>query len=194
MTTSASAWNPREVWRRFRLEAEAAKHYPMSYAMYPGQTHRDHLLEQLLPTLLYIKAVAILDDALDTWLTSNGHHLGKPYRDDLNGRLQYLGENKLLKETAALHEIRQKRNELAHAPGTSANWGTLQTDIVQIEESLLELGLVRPTPKLEYFFQRSALQESKEPNVSFSRTFCYGVKEDGAPGLEISWTQKFMKQ
>jgi hypothetical protein len=29
--------------------------------MYIGQTHRDVLLERLLPALLYIKAIAILD-------------------------------------------------------------------------------------------------------------------------------------
>jgi hypothetical protein len=66
-------WSPREAWRRFRLEAEAAKNYPKSYALFVLQTHRDLLLEQLLPTLLYVKGVAILDDALESWLATNGH-------------------------------------------------------------------------------------------------------------------------
>lgn len=68
MTVDNGTWTPSQVWRRFRLEAEAAKNYPSSYALYMGQTHRNVLLEALLPTLLYIKAVAILDDSLDLWL------------------------------------------------------------------------------------------------------------------------------
>jgi hypothetical protein len=190
----ANTWNPRKTWRRFRLEAEAARNYPLSYAMYIGQTHRDRLLEEILPTLLYIKAVAILDDSLDLWLAANGHQLTKAYRDDLSGRLQYLGDRKLLPRVAGLHEIRRRRNDLAHSPGASTDWGTFERDIISIEESLLALGLVRTTPKLEYFCERSAVQQSTEPNVNFSRTFAYGVKEDGRPALEIKWTQKFLKE
>jgi hypothetical protein len=59
MATHPNAWSPAEAWRRFRLEAEAAKNYPLSYSMYIGQTHRDVLLERLLPSLLYIKADAL---------------------------------------------------------------------------------------------------------------------------------------
>jgi hypothetical protein len=96
MATHPNAWSPAEAWRRFRLEAEAAKNYPLSYSMYIGQTHRDVLLERLLPALLYIKAVAILDDSLELWLDTNGHRLVSPYRNDLNGRLDYLKDNNLL--------------------------------------------------------------------------------------------------
>lgn len=90
---SVEDWNPKDAWRRFRLEAETAKYYPSSYALYDGQTHRDILLDQLLPTLLYIKGVSILDDSLVMWLSDNGHVLKKPYRVDFNGRLEYINDN-----------------------------------------------------------------------------------------------------
>ena len=65
-------------------------------------------------------------------------------------------------------------------------------DVSVIERSLLSLGLVRPTPQLEYFCERSAVDDSDEPGVSFSRRFSYGVKENGITALEVAWTQKFL--
>src|ERR671918_17676 len=192
MAADNGTWKPQEAWRRFRLEAEAAKHYPSSYALYIGQTHRDVLLEALLPTLLYVKAVAILDDALDLWLEQNGHELRPPYRNDLHGRLQYLGANRLLEDVDALHAVRRERNRLAHDAGTSCDWRRFGDDLLVVERALLSLGLVRPTPQLEYFCERSAMEGSSEPGVKFSRRFSYGVKENGKPALEVAWTQKFL--
>ncbi len=192
MAADNGTWKPQEAWRRFRLEAEAARNYPSSYALYIGQTHRDVLLEALLPTLLYIKAVAILDDSLDLWLEQNGHQLRPPYRNDLNGRLEYLGEKRLLEDVDALQAVRKERNRLAHEPGASCDWGRFADDVSVIERSLLSLGLVRPTPQLEYFCERSAVEDSNEPGVSFSRRFSYGVKENGITALEVAWTQKFL--
>jgi hypothetical protein len=186
-----NAWSPAEAWRRFRLEAEAAKNYPLSYSMYISQTHRDVLLERLLPALLYIKAVAILDDSLELWLDTNGYRLVSPYRNDLNGRLDYLKDNNLLGAVAQLHDIRRRRNALAHGPDPFCDWRTLERDISTIESGLVFLGLARPSPKLDYYCERSAMQDSTEPGVKFFRTFTYGVKEDGKAALEVTWTQKF---
>jgi hypothetical protein len=192
MAADNETWKPQDAWRRFRLEAEAAKNYPSSYALYVGQTHRDVLLETLLPTLLYVKAVAILDDSLDLWLDQNGHQLRPPYRDDLNGRLEYLGDKHLLANVDALHVVRKERNRLAHEPGTSCDWPRFASDVAVVEQALLGLGLVHPTPQLEYFCERSAMEDSKEPGVSFSRRFKYGVRENGKPALEVAWVQKFL--
>ena len=187
---NSTDWKPNESWRRLRLEAEAAQNYHMSYSLYLGQTHRDTLLEQLLPTLLYIKAVAIVDDSLALWLDKNGHNLTKPYRDDLNGRLSYLSDKGLLKGTDELHRIRKRRNELAHGPGMTCEWDELRNDLLVLEKSLVFLGLAPVNGKLDYFAERSAIEASPEPGISFMRTFKYGVKEAGSPALEISWVQK----
>ena len=192
MVSDDRTWKPQEAWRRFRLEAEAAQNYPSSYALYIGQTHRDVLLEALLPTLLYIKAVAILDDSLDLWLERNGHQLQPPYRNDLNGRLEYLHDNRLLEDVGTLHAVRRERNRLAHEPGASCDWRRFGDDLPVVEKALLSLGLVRTTPQLEYFSERSAMEGSSEPGVKFSPRFSYGVKENGEPALEVSWIQKFL--
>jgi hypothetical protein len=155
-----------------------------------GQTHRDALLEGLLPTLLYIKAVAILDDSLDLWLERNGHQLPSSYRDNLDGRLKYFADNRLLDDIDPLHIVRKERNRLAHEPKASCAWERLIDDISTIEKALVSLSLVRPTPPLEYFFERSAMEPSSEPGISFSRRFSYGVRENGELALEVAWIQK----
>ena len=135
MSQIQPTWKPREAWRQFRLEAEATQHYPMSYSMYIGQTHHHVLLDEVLPALLQIKATAILDDAPELGLLRNGHALVKPYKDDLNGRLTYLEDHALLPSAELLHDVRKRRNALAHDPGTRIDWNTLKGDVELIERA-----------------------------------------------------------
>ena len=186
-----STWEPREAWHRFRLEAEAMQHYPMSYSLYIGQTHRHVLLDDVLPALLQIKAAATLGDALELWLLQNGHKIAKPYKDDLNGRLTYLADHALLSGTDLLHEVRQRRNALAHEPGTRIDWATLTRDIDLIETALVQLGVARATAMLEPYAERSAMKQSAARGVAWERTFEYGVRENGVTALEVKWTQRF---
>jgi hypothetical protein len=186
----STVWNPQQAWREFRLEAEALKHYHQSYALYIGHTHRDPLLDRSLPALLYIKAVAVFDDALALWLDANNHILNKPYKDDLNGRIRYLGDNSLLTGTDELHRIRRMRNSLAHEPRATCSWEEFTRDVEILESRLMDLSLVRRTPDLAYFAERSAIKESTEPGIAFERTFSFGVKENGKIALEVTWTEK----
>jgi hypothetical protein len=190
MTADNMTWNPSQAWRRFRLEAEAARNYPVSFSMddFIGTAHRrDALLEALLPTLLYIKAVAIFDDSMKLWLEQNGH---KSPSSDLYGRLKYLADKRLLDDVETLHTVREERNRLAHEPGASCDWQRFGDDVSTVEKALVSLTLVRPTPKLEYFAVCSAMEGSNEPGVHHTRRFSYGVKENGKIALEISWTQR----
>ena len=187
--SNTEEWSPWSAWRRFRLETETARNYPSSYALYVGQTHRDILLEQLLPTLLYIKGACILDDSLSVWLSENGHVLKKAYRNDFNGRICYIHDNSLYENSDELHAIRKKRNSYAHEPGVISNWEELEIDINSIEACLVTFGLVVETKNLEYFAEPSAVQKSDDPKIAFTRRFSYGVKEDGKLALEIAWNK-----
>ena len=189
--TDSNKWKPEKAWYRLRIEAKAAENYPLSYSLYINQTHRDKLLEQLLPSLLYIKAVSILDDSLGIWLSDNNIKLSKPYFDNLNGRISYLDDNNIIKNASELHRIRKNRNLLAHEPETNCEWNKLNEDINHIEDCLVSLGLARVTGKLEYFAERSAMEWNNEPGITGSRNFKYGVKDQGRVSFQISWTQKF---
>jgi hypothetical protein len=185
------SWDTSGSWRRLRLEAKAASNYHLQYSMYVGQTHRDPLLENLLPALLYMKAVAILDDSLEYWFGENQHRLRAPYKNDLNGRLEYLCDEGLLQQVDLLHDVRRRRNVLAHTPAATCAWAELDRDAETIEICLVSLGLARPTGSLEYFAERSALKGSQQPGIQYTRTFKYGIKQDGKPALEIAWVENF---
>jgi hypothetical protein len=102
-----------------------------------------------------------------------------------------LKDNNILEDTDELQRIRLRRNKLAHEPGGYCSWDELREDLIYIENGLVSLDLARPIGELEYFAERSTMEGSTEPGISFSRTFKYGVKEAGSTALEISWIQKF---
>ena len=53
-----------KAWNRFLQELELAKNYHMSYLLNGfGGTFRNPLIDYLLPSLLYVKMVAILNEA-----------------------------------------------------------------------------------------------------------------------------------
>jgi hypothetical protein len=72
-------------WRQLLLEEVAARNYWQSYLLHGFASHRDPLLDRLLPSLLYIKAVTILDDALEAVIAPRGLVMPKKYRDSLQG-------------------------------------------------------------------------------------------------------------
>ena len=121
----SSTWDTELGWRNFRLEAEAAEHYPKSYALYIGHSHRDQLLDRILPSLLQIKATTILDDAVEAWLEEKGHVVEKPrYKNDLNGRLCFLAAHGLVSNANEFHQrpdgvaTRLRTNQTLSATGT----------------------------------------------------------------------------
>lgn len=158
-----SAWEPAAASKELRLEVCASENYFRPYAMYVGQTHRDPLLDKLLPALLYIKAVAVLDDALDVWLERSGLTLPNEFRPDLNRKLCYFQSNGLVPNAAELHHARKRRNDLAHEPDASCPWEELNAALSTMEAALVHLGLARQTGTLQYYSERSAMVASSEP-------------------------------
>jgi len=75
-----------KVWRVFLLQLAFAREYPAAYRL-SSLAVRNPVLESVLPSLLYVKMTAILDDALDEHLDSQSSGLPKGYRQDLNGRI-----------------------------------------------------------------------------------------------------------
>jgi hypothetical protein len=110
------------LWRQFLIDLSFAKHYPIGYIDLQGLAPKNPVLEQLLPSLLHIKAVAILDHALKAWIESKGITVPKkPYGTDLKGRIDFLVDNNRLNGRASLHTLRGLRNNLAHEPQKAIN-------------------------------------------------------------------------
>ncbi len=104
-----------KAWHRFLQEVELAKNYHMPYLLNGfGGTFRNPLLDYLLPSLLHVKMVAILYEALLFFIGDRGLTVPKKHKRSLRGRIEYLNEQSLIANYAALHVILDLRNLLAH--------------------------------------------------------------------------------
>lgn len=115
------------------------------------------------------------------------------YRNNLKGRIAILGDNGKLSQADELQDLRCRRNELAHEISVSATWDDLSAAVDLIESALQQLNIAGPRPSLDYFGERSAMEESPDPNVRWTREFKCGIKENGQVALEFSWRQNFLK-
>lgn len=176
-------------WRLFLIQEEAARNYWRSYLMYGLHSHRDPLLDRILPSLLYIKAVTILDDALRTLIATRGLRMPKRYPDSLAGRIDFLADGDILDNRAEFHRVRLRRNELAHETASEVTWEELTRDRAAVHGWLLNLGLVVPPTKLEFYCERSAMRASTREGYDHERDFEYGIKENGKLALQIAWKE-----
>ena len=182
--------NVAAMWRVFRLELELARNYPRSYLLYMGRTHRDPVLEKLLPSLLGIRAAAILEDGLSRAMVQGGLTIPPRYRDDLFGRISVLQESGALANGAELHLIRERRNRVSHEAGVSLDWDSLGRDVEEIQKALERLGIVPSATRLEYHAERSAMKESTEPGIAFTQDFRVWITENDRIAIEYNWTTK----
>jgi hypothetical protein len=155
-----------------------------------GRTHRDPVLDKLLPTLLGIRAAAILEDGLNRAIVQKGLTIPPRYRDDLFGRISVLQESGALANGAELHAIRERRNRVSHEAGVSLDWGSLERDVEEIQRALEFLGIVPSATHLEYHAERSAMKESTEPGIAFTQEFRVWITENDRVAIEFGWTTK----
>lgn len=181
----------RSAWRTFLLEWQLAMHYSQTYALYIGRTHRNPLLDRLLPALLHIRACAVLDEALETLLRENDIRLpNPPLRNDLFGRISALEQRGIVSTEHQLHAVRERRNALAHDEGATCTTEELEQDIARVESALEQTGFVDARPTLEFFAERSAMEESTDPEIAFVQHFKAGIKENDRPAIEIAWSEQ----
>ena len=185
--------NIAETWRRFLIEMELAKNYSRPYLLYMMRTHRNPLLEYLLPALLYIKMVSILDESLATYIDEQNLSMNKRYKNSLQGRIEFLTDTHILDNSMVLHEIREKRNTIAHETTRQVNWNELESDLSEVQKTLEQLSFTGARPNYEFFAERSAMKESKEPGVLATQDYSYGIKKGDKVIAEVSWTEKMMK-
>ena len=181
------------LWRRFLIDLTFAKDYPIGYIDLPGLSPKNAVLEQLLPSLLHIKAVAILDHTLRVWIDAKGMMVPKkPYGTDLKGRINFLADNNILSNRSILHTLRGLRNDLAHEPQEAINWSDLDRDVATVNDGLKDLQLVGDMLYYEIFSECSGAQESPDPNVNCIFHYRIAVSEAGKIVAEIKWSRSLL--
>jgi hypothetical protein len=182
-------------WRVFLIDAMFAENYELGYLDHPGPPLKNPVVERLLPSLLHVKAVAILDHALRGWCDEKGLVVPKkPYGTDLKGRINYLADNGHLADRSPLHSIRGTRNVLAHEPAGSVDWKQLRCDVLAIHGALKELRMVGDFPRWEIGSERSAAQDPKVPNALFSFDYQIRITDGAKPVTDITWSEHVMRE
>ena len=119
-----------------------------------------------------------------------GFTVPKKYKKSLHGRIEYLNDQSLIANYAALHGIRDLRNMLAHEVSDTTTWDNLNADLDTVENELQHLGFVGDRPDYEYFGERSAMRDYDEPGVAFAQDFRFGIKCNDRVTMEMSFTRK----
>ena len=179
----------RGAWRVFLIELELARNYPIAYQLSHGPAVRNPVLEKILPSLLHIKMAALLDEALDAYLTSATTALPKTYRSTLDAQISFLSDSGRIQNGPALHAVRNRRNELAHETCSSVSWSQLDQDLPTVHATLQHLGVVGGRPRFEIKAERSAAQSSEEPGVIAYFDYSVTLAEGEKTTAEFRWRE-----
>ena len=172
-----------------------AHRYELGYLDNLALPPKNPVLERLLPSLLHIKAVAILDHALRSWCEDRGYVVPKkPYGTDLKGRIDYLADNGHLADRTSLHSIRGIRNELAHEPTGTVDWDKLDIDVRSIHMAFQELGLVLGFPNWRITAERTNAPEPRMPDAAFTFDYQIVIWEGERRVADIKWSKHVMKE
>jgi hypothetical protein len=184
-----------EKYYHFLQHLKLAENYHAPYLLEGGENiTRNPILEQILPSLLYVQMVSLFDEGLLRYMDINELFMPKKRcKNDLNGRIQFLSDNRLIKDSKECHRVRKKRNDIAHESAINASWDGLNNDLSIVELELKNLGLIGDRPNYVFYAERAAARDSKEENVICAWDYYFGLKEDGKKIIEISWTSKMMK-
>jgi hypothetical protein len=183
------------VWRAFLIDAMFAQNYELGHIDSPGPTVKNPVVERLLPSLLHVKAVAILDHATKNWCNNKKLIIPKkPYGTNLNGRIDYLVDNGFLPDRSSLHAIRGTRNVLAHEPAGSVDWRQLDSDVKSIHGVLQKLDLVDEFPKWHISSERSAAGRPRIPDAMCTLDYRITIKDGERTVADITWCEHMMRE
>lgn len=176
-----------EDWQNFLVVAELARNYKeVARAANIGMlTAPNPLLEGLLPSLLYIRLASLIDDALGEYITSQGWTITKPLAEDLNGRIFFLESKGVLLRPTELHDLRRKRNTLAHQLSSACSWSELENAVQIGQQELENIKLVGPRPNYEFFSRRLHRELNQGEFMGFD--FEYGINEGTQNVCRVQW-------
>jgi hypothetical protein len=180
------------AWTRLLVESALLKDHATYYALLnarPGLSNP--IVDQFVPGVLYVKMVALLDEALAQYMGDNNLPIARGYRNDLNGRICTLDGLGCLVNAGELHRIRGQRNQLAHQSNVSTDWNRLREDTTIVHAELKHLGLVGDQPTVEPFGERGSPNfDHALPGVSHLQDYRVGAKVNGQVAAEMTWSLK----
>ena len=189
-------------WYTLLWQKEFIQHYRHAFLLYGGKGEPPELItDQILPELVYIRMASILDDVLSYYIDSNNLRIPKEHKQDLNGRINFLDEQKMLKNSkSTLHKIREKRNRIAHNRSTGfldsekekMTWDKVDYDADIVHQELQNILCLEDRPKCS-FGAKMLYRESNDPEVfrfrDFTLTLTFGKEK-----ITSSWSDKLIRR
>lgn len=184
-------------WRQLLVDVAFMRDYPVFFSIASvngGGAPRNPVMEQLLPSLLQIKAVAVLDAALRTKLEEMGElPKVRGFRNDLNGRIETALAAGVLPDAARLHLARSSRNDVAHEFDEKIGWEQLEEDVSAIHAALQHLGYVGDRPSMEVIAERVPKVQLANLNAIGGFDYRVAVRSGGDTVAEIAWSQEILR-
>jgi hypothetical protein len=161
------------------------------------------VLDLLLPSLLFVRATSMLDEALADYIDGKGYAVPKKYGTTLHGRLRFLNDQGKLAYSQELRDLKDRRNTIAHRSNvastvqpTAVTWDELDWAVGVVEESLGRLNLIGPRPNFEFFWERDVdtyldQPPPDKPTVRMTHHYRYGVREGEVRLVEFAQSFDF---
>jgi len=144
------------------------------------------LLDSILPSMLYLRVVSILDEALEFYLDDHAIPWPPRTKKDFYHRIDVLADSGILKNKAECHRIREMRNKLAHETGEFTTWDALHKCVDSVELELQNLGFIGVRPKYAWYSTVSSESNSSDNNFTLS----YGLMDlGGQKVIEVTWKE-----
>ncbi len=147
----------------------------------------------MLPALHYLPIVATLDEALAEYIDVNAVPWPNKTKRDLFNRINVVSGDVPPIDTAALHAVRERRNEIAHEPdlilSRPISWSELEAAIDCICHAMRELRLIGEIPQIAAFYERTPelfLNELGPQGERIRHQFTVGAKLNGEVFSEFS--------
>lgn len=179
----------RKSWERLHQEALLATNYHMVPRRTEIQSNQipNPVLDRLLPSVLFLRIVAIFDEALEFYIDDRNIQWPSNKKRDLYNRIIVLGDSGILKDRNECHRIRERRNELAHEAGKFVQLNELYSCLDVVELELKNLGLVGERPKYAWF---ATVTPFTDPSGERLVTYSYGLKAiSGLTVMDVTWTE-----
>lgn len=184
VTTTYQDVDVYKSWLRHLVDIKLAKSRHMIAAAEHAAVGWDYVGVTLLPSLLYVRTVSILDEALETYIDDKALTLPKKFRHTLGGRINVLADLGLIANPQDLRDIKDRRNAIAHDSNKSGSYGDLSQVVDTVERTLQSLNFVGARPRTEVYLRR-VRREPPIPGADLTHDYTHGVKISGITALTI---------
>jgi len=170
-------------WLRFFFDLEFASKRTIAMDVHP--LIHDAIGDEIIPSLLYVRLVAILDEAFISYI--NNEWQQPPKLTTLGARIDWLKSRSRLKSPTDVYAVKNMRNELAHTSSKRCAWSDLPSAIEIVNGELEHLHFVGPVPVREMSFERNP-RPTPNPGAYVTHDYKFAIKIRGLTGLTYNGT------